>query len=50
MFLEQVLRRVTTMWTTGGRVGELFMSPLIHHGIRYDHKYLNVCEEFLFIS
>jgi hypothetical protein len=33
-FLELV-KRVTTTWTTGGRVGVLFTSPLKHRGIRY---------------
>jgi hypothetical protein len=35
VFLEQVVQRVTTMWTTGGRVGVSFILPLKHRGIRY---------------
>jgi hypothetical protein len=38
VFLEQVVQvvqRVTTTWTKGGRVGVLFFLPLRHLGIRY---------------
>jgi hypothetical protein len=35
VFLEQVVHRVTIMWTSGGRVGVLFTSPLKHRGISY---------------
>jgi hypothetical protein len=38
MFLEQVVHRVTTTWTTGRRVGVLFIALLKHRGIRFSRQ------------
>jgi hypothetical protein len=38
IFLEQVVQAITTTWTTGGRLGVLFTSPLKRHGTEYSEK------------
>jgi hypothetical protein len=46
MYLEQVVQRVATTWTAGGRVGVLSTSSLKHGGNRYVHiKGIVIMEE-----